>query len=70
MKLTKEQSKKFYSKLEYNFRKSNSTLVEKLNSDNDVELTKEEMSILMKKLEYRFRKSEDLDLVNMKKALD
>jgi DNA-binding Lrp family transcriptional regulator len=62
MKISKEVSKKFYNKLEYNFKKSNSQLVEKLNSGFDIELSKDEIEILLKKLEYRFRKSDDSDL--------
>jgi hypothetical protein len=62
MKISKETSKKFYSKLEYNFKKGNSPIVQKLNSGVDIELTNEEVNILLKKLEYRFKKSEDSDL--------
>jgi len=62
MKISKETSKKFYSKLEYNFKKKNSSIIQKLNSGVDIELTKEEVDLLLKKLEYRFKKSEDSDL--------
>lgn len=70
MNLTKEQAKKLHSKLEYNFRKNKSVLVEKLDSNSDVELTKEETQTLLKKLEYRFKKSNDSDLELIKKSLD
>jgi transposase len=70
MNLSKEQAKKLYSKLEYNFKKSKSALVEKLDSNSDIELSKEETQTLLKKLEYRFRKSNDSDLELIKKSLD
>lgn len=69
MKLSKEQAKKFHSKLEWRFKNSNSDLVSKLNSGTDVDLTKEEISTLVKKLEYNFKKSSDSDLELVKKSL-
>jgi DNA-binding Lrp family transcriptional regulator len=62
MKITKELSKKLYSKLEYNFKKSNNALVEKLKSGEEVELSNDDILTLLKKLEYRFKKSNDTDL--------
>lgn len=70
MNLSKEQAKKLHSKLEYNFKKTNSALVQKLKQDSDVQLSKEETQTLLKKLEYRFKKSNDLDLELIKKSLD
>jgi len=65
MRITKELSKKLYSKLEYNFKKSGNKLVGKLESNQ--ELTNEDISLVLKKLEYRFKKSNDSDLEMLKK---
>lgn len=69
MKLSKEQAKKFHSKLEWRFKNQNSDLVNKLNSGTDVDLTQEELSTLVKKLEYNFKKSNDSDLELVRKSI-
>lgn len=66
MKISKEVANKFYKKLEYRFKKSNSELVQKLNSNNDIELDNSEIEVLLKKLEYKFKNSDDKDLNDLR----
>jgi hypothetical protein len=69
MNLSKEQAKKLYSKLEYNFKKSKSALVEKLDSNSDIELSKEETQTLLKKLEYIKIQKKNFDYQNIYKII-
>jgi len=55
MKLTEKEYELLYKKLEYKFKNSGNSLVEKIKNKED--LSKEDMALLLKKLEYTFKKS-------------
>ena len=55
MKLTSEEYNLLYKKLEYTFKKSGNSLVDKIK--NEEELNESDIKLLLKKLEYAFRKS-------------
>jgi hypothetical protein len=57
MKLTSEDYQFLYKKLEYTFKKSGNSLVDKIK--NEESLSDDEIKLLLKKLEYTFRKSEN-----------
>jgi len=56
MKLTSEEYQLLYKKLEYTFKKSGNSLVDKIK--NEENLSEDDIKLLLKKLEYAFRKSE------------
>ena len=60
MKLTQEEAQKLLKKLEYNFKKKKTTLVDKLLKGSDVELTQEESDMAFSKLESKFKNSGDV----------
>lgn len=63
MKLTSEQAKILFKKLEFNFKKSPKAdfireFVESETNSGELELTDEQKNLLKSKFEFRFKKSE------------
>lgn len=65
MKLSKEEYELLYKKLEYRFKKSENTVVNKIKEYED--LSNEDISILLKKLEYSFKKSNNPIILKLQK---